>query len=127
VRTAFLCLCFRFVLYWRKPTGAKTASRMLISIKSYFSTITFELFLSDFNVDFIQVVIRFQFVFEIFLECNTTFLLRQSVFVICRDIFLNLGPMQCFKYFLSLCYATKSSHSEIQKCSRRHITWQACI
>jgi hypothetical protein len=32
VHTAFLCLRFRFVLYWRKPTGAKAARRTLVKL-----------------------------------------------------------------------------------------------
>jgi hypothetical protein len=32
VCAAFLCLCFRFVLYWRKPTGAKAECRMLMKL-----------------------------------------------------------------------------------------------
>ncbi len=31
-RAAFLCLHFRFVLYWRKPTGAKAAHRTLMKL-----------------------------------------------------------------------------------------------
>jgi hypothetical protein len=30
VCAAFLCLHFRFVLYWRKPTGAKAGRRKLM-------------------------------------------------------------------------------------------------
>ncbi len=29
---AFLCLCFRFVLYWRKTVGAKAARKMLMKL-----------------------------------------------------------------------------------------------
>jgi hypothetical protein len=32
LRAAFLCLRFRFVLYWRKPTGAKAARRTLVKL-----------------------------------------------------------------------------------------------
>jgi hypothetical protein len=31
-RAAFLCLRFRFVLYWCKPTGAKAARRTLMKL-----------------------------------------------------------------------------------------------
>ncbi len=30
MRAAFLCLHYRFILYWHKPTGAKAAHRMLM-------------------------------------------------------------------------------------------------
>jgi hypothetical protein len=32
LRAAFLCLCFRFVLYWRKTVGTKAARRMLVKL-----------------------------------------------------------------------------------------------
>ena len=32
MRPAFLCLSFRFVLYWRKTVGAKAVRRMLVKL-----------------------------------------------------------------------------------------------
>ncbi len=57
LRVGILCLHFRFVLYWHKPTGAKAVHRMLMKLSPHYGKMTPNIRLPnrDYYDDFVKV------------------------------------------------------------------------
>ncbi len=110
---SFLCLRFRFVFYWCKPTGVKAVRRTLVKL----TPVLMEVFRCCFMIDNYHTdsPIRFEFGTRKFKQKSVIFLLQETEYF---DDFFCQHCCQFFFFFVNIKYC----HIEEQTGTSKKLT-----